>query len=187
MPEFDGNKLSAIHRTYHDEGRGTLPFLLYTARPPFDEPAGGKPLMPGSFDGKYRASQTNSKSSVSIHAPSFTRTRRNASPVRTSPSPSISRTCPLRESQCSLVNVRGMRFAERPRRSASAGNTSSAFGALIPEYVHSMNSFQGFPCRSCAPAHSKSSSGFHYLFKCGLCATVLGGSENCGCSNRQFG
>ncbi len=84
-------------------------------------------VMPGSSSGTHNASPTDAMLSVSIQAPSFTRIRRNASAVTTSPSPSIMIGCPFRLNRCSVVNVRGTRLPESCFKSASSGKTNMMF------------------------------------------------------------
>jgi hypothetical protein len=125
-PSQDKQK-GAIPRRLH----AIVSRLLHAGSVPRGGPVWATTAIPGSSWGTASASRTEAGLLVSIQAPSFTRNRRNASPVMISPSPSNRTGRPFRLKGCSVVNVRGILLPESGCRSGSAGKTSMAVARVM--------------------------------------------------------
>jgi hypothetical protein len=91
----------------------------------------GNGTMPGSSSETPSAWRTDAGSSVSIHAPSLTRTSRKTSNVTTSACGSTRMRWPFRLLGCGGPNVSGFLLPESWRRSGSKGKTRIAFTGIM--------------------------------------------------------
>ena len=105
----------------------TLVSSFHKVTGPSGEPCCFIGMMPISPSGAPNASNTEATLSVSIHAPSLTRSRRNDSRLIISASPSSTTGTPSRLNLCSVVSVSGTRLPESCRRSGSSGKMRIAF------------------------------------------------------------